>query len=222
MKRVLVATVAVLTAACAATAHEGADAQRDVVTDYDFAGFDRIEVSGVHTLDIRAGNRFSVRTEATKDSARWSEVRLEGDTLVLGKDKDHRNRDRYDGNHDHGVKAIVTMPRLTFLDVSGVTNGSVAAFTGGDVEIDASGVTNLTLSGSCDSLEIDASGVADIEAEALKCADVEADASGVSKLEVFASRRIEADSSGMSKIGVHGSPGDRDIEESMTAKVKFR
>lgn len=221
MKYLATATAAVLITACAAIAHDGDEITRDVVTDYDFSGFDQIDISGVYTVDIRQGDRFSVRTEATKDSARWSEVKMDGDTLILGK-KNRKKSWRDDDHHDHGVHAYVTLPKLVNLDVSGVTNGEISAFAGGDIEIDASGVTNLTLSGRCGSMEIDASGVANIDAQALRCTSVEADASGVSNLEVYAESRLDADSSGMSKIGVHGNPSDTQIEDSRMAKVIMR
>ena len=218
----LIAGVSLITAN-AAFAGDGDEVKRDVVTEYDFSGFDKVDISGVYTVEIRQGDRFSVRTEATKDKARWSEVKMKGDTLVLGK-KDRKKGWWKDDDYEDqgGVHAFVTMPRLTELDVSGVTNGTVSAFSGGSIEVDASGVANLTLSGSCDHLEIDASGVSNIDAEALLCASVEVDASGVSNLEVYASNRIEADSSGMSEIGVHGNPADREIEDSRMAKVVMR
>lgn len=192
-----------------------------VVKDYDFAGFDSIDVSAVHTLDIRLGGDFSVRTEASAENAKWSEVRLSGDTLILGRTSDYKNGYRRNESKDQSVRVFITMPDLTELDTSGVTKGEVSGFSGGDLEIDTSGVTELVLRGTCASLELDTSGVANIDATALKCERVEADGSGVSKVKVHASQRIDADVSGMSKIWVYGDPAERHESTSHNSRVIF-
>lgn len=221
MKYLLAAAATTLLIAGTAVAHDGDNVDRDVVADYDFSGFDSIDVSGVYKLDIRAGDRFSVRTEATEDGAEWLDVKLKGDTLVLGKKKRHKSSDWKNDHHDHGVHVIVTMPRLVDLDVSGVATGEVSAFTGGRINIDVGGVSDLTLSGTCSRLDIDMGGVGKVDAEALKCDHVDADMGGVGKLSVYAAKSIRADSGGMSTINVYGNPSDTNVESSRMSKVKM-
>ncbi|GLQ24872.1 hypothetical protein GCM10007853_27460 [Algimonas ampicilliniresistens] len=222
MKYLLAAAATTLLIAGTAVAHDGDNIERDVIADYDFRGFDSIDVSGVYELDVRSGKRFSVRTEATEDSAEWLEVKLKGDTLYLSKKNNHKFFDRDDDRHDHAVRVIVTMPKLTDLDVSGVASGEISAFTGGRISIDVGGVSDLTLSGACSRLNIDMGGVGKVDAEALKCDHVYADMGGVGKMSVYAAKSIKADSGGMSKIDVYGNPSDRDVESSRMAKVNIR
>jgi len=221
MKYLLAAAATTLLIAGSAVAHDGDEVDRNVVADYDFSGFDSIDVSGVYKLDVRAGDQFSVRTEATEDSAEWLEVKLKGDTLILGKKKTRKSHDWKGEHHDHGVHVIVTMPRLVDLDVSGVATGEISAFTGGRINIDIGGVSDLTLSGTCSRLDIDMGGVGKVDAEALKCDHVDADMGGVGKLSVYAAKSINADSSGMSKIDVYGNPSDTNVESSRMAKVNI-
>lgn len=222
MKHLLTAgATAVLLLAGTASAHDSKDADRDVVSDYDFTNFDSIEIEGVYLLDIQDGDTFSIRTEATEEDAKWQDVTMTGRTLTLGMKKSKSKRWNKN-NNSHGVRAIITMPRLVDLEVAGVATGTISAFTGGNVDIDIAGVSELTLSGTCDRLDIDMAGVGDVDAEALKCDDVDADLGGVGSLSVYAATSIDASAGGMGSIEVYGDPEVRDINDGFMAKVKIR
>lgn len=219
MKHLFTASaIAVLLMAGSAAAHDSKDANRDVVADFDFKDFDSIKVSGVYLLDIREGDTFSVRTEATEKDAKWQDVTLKGRTLVLGSRKTSWKKN----NDSHGIQATITMPRLADLDVTGVATGVVSAFTGGSIDVDIAGVSDLTLSGNCDSLDIDLAGVGDVNAEDLVCDHVDADMSGVGSLSVYAAKSINADAGGIGSIEVYGNPDQRDVDDGFMAKVKIR
>lgn len=222
MKHLLAAgATAALLMAGTAFAHDTKDADRDVVRSFDFANFDSITIEGVYLLDIREGDTFSIRTKATEDDAKWQDVTLKGRTLSLGTKKSKNKR--WNKNSDsHGVEAIITMPRLVDLEVAGVATGTISAFTGGNVDIDIAGVSELTLSGTCDRLDIDMAGVGDVDAEALKCDDVDADLGGVGSLSVYAATRIDASAGGLGSIEVYGNPEFRDIDDGFMSKVKIR
>lgn len=222
MKHLLAAgATAALLMAGSAHAHDSKHAERDVIANYDFTNFDSISIEGVYLLDIREGDRFSVRTEATEDDATWQDVTLKGRTLNLGrKDSGHK---QWNKNSDSdGVRAIITMPRLIDFAVAGVATGEVSAFTGGNVDIDIAGVSDLTLSGTCDRLDIDMAGVGDVDASALKCDDVDADLGGIGSLSVYAATRIDASAGGLGNIEVYGDPEFRDIDDGFMSKVKIR
>lgn len=219
MKHLFTASaIAVLLMAGSAAAHDSKDANRDVVADFDFKDFDSIKISGVYLLDIREGDTFSVRTAATEEDAKWQDVTLKGRTLVLGSRKSSWKKN----NDSHGIQATITLPRLVDLDVTGVATGVVSAFTGGSVDIDIAGVSDLTLSGTCDRLEIDLAGVGDVNAEDLICDDVVADMGGVGSLTVYASKSIDADAGGIGSIEVYGNPDEREVDDGFMAKVKIR
>jgi hypothetical protein len=219
MKHLFTASaIAVLLMAGSAAAHDPEDVNRDVVADFDFKDFDSIKIEGVYLLDIRQGNTFSIRTEATEDEAEWQEVTLKGRTLVLGSRKSGWKKN----NNSHGVQATITLPRLVDLDVTGVATGVVSAFAGGNVDVDIAGVSDLTLSGICDRLDIDLAGVGDVNAEDLVCDDVDADMGGVGSISVYAAKSIDADAGGIGSIEVYGNPDQRSVDDGFMAKVKFR
>lgn len=219
MKHLFTASaVAVLLMAGPAVAHDTKDAKRDVVADFDFKGFDSIKIEGVYLLDITEGETFSIRTEATEQDAKWQNVTLKGRTLVLGSRKSSWKKN----NDSHGVRAVITLPRLVDLDVTGVATGVVSAFNGGSIDIDIAGVSDLTLSGNCDRLDIDLAGVGDVNAEDLICDDVDADMGGVGSLSVYAAKSIHADAGGIGTIEVYGDPDQRDVDDGFMAKVKIR
>ncbi|MEM7729688.1 MAG: head GIN domain-containing protein [Pseudomonadota bacterium] len=194
---------------------------RDVVATYDFAGFDEIEVMGVYELDIRAGDTFSVRTEATRKEARYLNVELDGRRLVLD-NNDDENKNWGRNNRNSSVLAIVTLPKLASLEVTGVATGTVSAFTDGDVDVEIAGVGDLTLAGRCDRLDIEMAGVGSLDAQDLVCAEVEATMGGVGEMSVHATERIEADSGGIGEIEIYGNPSERDVDDGFMSKVRFR
>lgn len=221
MKHLLAASAtAVLLLSSPAFAHDDKDHKRDVVADYDFTDFDSITIEGVYLLDVRAGDTFSVRTEADADDAKWLNVTKSGRTLNLTRTK--RDHKRWKNDNSQGVRAIITMPRLVDLEVAGVATGKVSAFTGGNVDIDIAGVSELTLSGTCDRLDIDLAGVGEVDARALKCDDVDADLGGVGSMSVYAAESIDANAGGIGSIEVYGNPELRDVEDGFMAKVKIR
>jgi len=222
MKHLLAAgATAALLIAGTAYAHDTDHSDRDVIQEFDFTGFDSITVEGVYLLEIRAGDQFSIRTEASEDDAEWLDVSIDRKTLVLGTKKSRTKRWNRDGDSG-GVKAIVTMPRLVDLEIAGVATGTVSAFTGGNIDIDIAGVSDLTLTGRCDRLDIDMAGVGEVDAKELKCDDVDADLGGVGSLIVYAAKRVDASAGGLGSIDVYGNPDITDIDDSFMSKVKIR
>ncbi|GLQ24871.1 hypothetical protein GCM10007853_27450 [Algimonas ampicilliniresistens] len=221
MKTLLSGVIAAALLASPVMAHgDDDDVKRDVKQTHDLKDFDKIEVVGVYKLDIRSGDKFSVRTEARKKDAKWMKVRQEGDTLVLGAEDDEGHKTR--GRHNKGILAIVTMPRLSSLEVAGIATGEVSAFTGGDVDVDIAGISDLALSGTCDRLDIQLAGMGDLDAHDLKCADVNAELGGMGSMDVYASERIDATVGGMGSIDVHGGPTDVSTDKSMFSSIKIR
>lgn len=195
---------------------------RDVKTNHDLSGFDEIEVIGVYDLDIRVGEGFSVRTEANQRNADRLRVEVSGDTLVLSVKEDEDRK--WGGNSQQkSVLAIITLPTLTSLEVTGVATGSVEGIDGGNLDVAVAGVVgDLELDGRCERLTIDLAGVGELDAEDLVCQHVEATLGGVGELIVHATQSIEADAGGIGEIEVHGDPEDRDVDDGFMAKVKFR
>lgn len=221
MKKLLAASMTAALLASPAMAHDDDDDhKREIKQSYDFDGFDKISVVGVYKLDVQAGDEFSVRTEARKKDAEWMKVSLDGDTLILGTEEED-NDIKWKRNRK-GVKAIVTMPRLSHLEVAGIATGKVSAFTGGDVEVEIAGISDLSLMGECDELQIELAGMGDLDARDLQCTDVEAQLGGMGELDVYASKRVDAEVAGMGSIEVYGNPDDVTTDKTMFSSIKIR
>lgn len=195
--------------------------KRDVVETYNLDGFNEIEVLGVYELEIEVGKAFSVRTEASEKEAKDLKVRVSGDTLIL--DNSAKDGNRWNKNNNRkAVLAVITLPSLSDLEITGVATGEVTGIDGGSLDVALQGVGELDLSGTCDTLDIDLSGVGEIDAEDLVCEDVDASMGGVGELTVHATKSVNADAGGIGEIVVYGDPEDRDVDDGFMAKVRFK
>lgn len=188
----------------------------DVVTqDFDLKGFDSIEVSGVYELDVRVGPDFSIELSGPAYEMEYVEASVRNGVLHLDQ-KEHKNRWR---NNRQGVDAVITLPSLVGLDVSGVVEGVIAGVNSGNFEIDISGVGDMEFDGECGTLDAHVSGVGDLDADALECRVVRVRVSGVGDASVYASEEVDARVSGMGDIDVYGSPSKVSKSDSMFAEI---
>lgn len=187
--------------ACTALAHdEGERFSRTL----DLAGFDRIKVSGVYEIDVRVGSDFSIELSGYEDEMERVEATVKNGELNLGHKK-RGWRERHD-NNDHGVEAVITMPSLTGLKVSGVVDGEIAGVDVDRFNVSLSGVGDIRIAGECGDLDANVSGVGDLDARDLECRMADVNVSGVGSAAVFASEEVDANISGMGDIDVYGSP----------------
>ncbi|MHA7873039.1 MAG: GIN domain-containing protein, partial [Hyphococcus sp.] len=93
-------------------------ADGDITRELDLTGFEEIDISGVYELDVRVGADYAIRLSGPEDEMERVEASVEDGVLHL----DMRGRQR--GERD-GVEALITMPMLRGLEVSGVVDGVV-------------------------------------------------------------------------------------------------
>ncbi|MEL6686082.1 MAG: DUF2807 domain-containing protein [Pseudomonadota bacterium] len=204
-----------------ASAKDKSDSNRDVVQTYDLDGFDEIKVMGVYELEIEVGKSFSVRTEASQKEAEDLDVRVSGDRLILDNRQD--NGKRWNNNNNRkSVLAVITMPSLSDLQITGVATGEVTGVDGGSLDVSLEGVGDLQLEGRCDSLDVELAGVGDIDARDLVCTSVDAEMGGVGELTVHATKSVDASSGGVGQVVVYGDPEERDVDDGFMAKVRFK
>jgi len=201
---------------CAAAAHDNDDI---VTKSVDLEGFDRIDISGVYDLDVRVGPDFSIELSGPDYEMERVQASLRGNVLEL----DQRDRERGDKrrwrNKRKGVNAVVTLPSLVGLDVSGVVEGAISGISAETFELEISGVGDMELDGECGSLRAEVSGVGDLDADAFECRSVHIAVSGVGDASVYAREAVEARVSGMGDIDVYGSPPKVSKSDSMFADV---
>ena len=221
MKTVLGAAsaMALLLSAQTATAHDD-KAKVEVEESYDLSGFDNITVEGVYHLDVEVGDSFSIETSGSKKDMAKIEVYVRGDSLVLGR-KDN-TRKKIGGENNHGVNAVITLPKLTGIEIAGVVTGEVSKINAESFSVEFAGVGDLTLSGKCTDLELEMAGVGDLDASDLKCEDVDVELAGMGEASVYASERVNAEAAGMGQINVYGKPDVVQKSSAFMSKVRIK
>ena len=178
---------------------------------YELRDFSAIEISGAYELDVEVGDDYSVRLSGPEEEMSRAEVAVRDGALTLGSRKHRGDRD--------GVLAVVTMPALDRLSVSGVVDADIRGVDAGAFKINLSGVGEVTVDGRCGQLYARVSGVGELDARALKCGSAEVSLSGMGEASVFARDVAKAEISGMGEINVYGSPKTVDKRGGFFAEI---
>lgn len=166
----------------------------------DVEAFDSIEIGGAFELVVHVDPTATQRVEVSGDDNIVPEVT----TSVSGGELDVQI--------EHGMvrpkldlKVEVWVPSLTGLEASGASDITVEGLHGERFELDLSGASDTTLSGTVDRFEVDSSGASDLDARGLQAKVVEVEVSGAGDAEVWASDRLDADVSGAGNVRYFGS-----------------
>ncbi|MGD9143655.1 MAG: DUF2807 domain-containing protein, partial [Dehalococcoidia bacterium] len=122
-----------------------------------------------------------------------------------------------------GLEAVVTMPRLTGLESSGATRGSVTGFSSGDnLELDISGASRVKMTDmTVGDIEGSVTGASTLEADVI-AGNIDLGISGASRVEgSLEARDVIVDLSGASRIETDGSGSNTKIDASGASTVKF-
>jgi hypothetical protein len=216
--RTLIGTASAMAVLLTAPATFAHDVKIETEETYDLKGFDTITVEGVYHLDVKVGDRFSVETSGTKKDMAKIRVYVEDGALVLGR----KDKKGLKNNNNHGVNAVVTLPRLKAMEIAGVVTGDVTGIDADTFELEFAGVGELELNGRCDDLVIDMAGIGELDAKGLKCGDVEVNLAGMGEATVYASDRVDANAAGMGQIDVYGNPDVVQKSSAFLSKVHIR
>ncbi len=196
----LAAGAIALMAAGAATADDDEIVSREL----SLSGFDSISIAGVYELDVRVGPAYSIMLSGPAYEMDRVEAKVENGALVL--DQRRWNKGEKNRNHRDGVEAVITMPSLTGLKISGVVEGHVSDVDASRFDLNLSGVGDIAIDGECGELDAKVSGVGDLDARSLECRKADVNVSGVGSASVFASDEVDARISGMGDIEIYGKP----------------
>jgi hypothetical protein len=184
---------------------------------YDLSGFDSVTSSAGVVVEVEVGSDYSVTLE-TEGKADEAKVELNGDTLLLGRE---RTRGIRLGGRDT-LRFTVTMPSF---EEGAASSGSVLeieGISGGNVSLRASSGANLMAEGRCDRLSVGVSSGSSLKAAGLICSRAEAEASSGGTAELHATEQVRARASSGGSIRVAGSPGKRDTKTSSGGSVQIR
>jgi hypothetical protein len=105
---------------------------------YELQGFSAVEASSGFSVDVGRSDSFSLVISTHENIVDYLNVEVNGDILKLGlKPGSYTNSN---------LKAVVTMPRLKSLKLSGASSGSASGFSDSDdFKLDLSGASHLYL-----------------------------------------------------------------------------
>lgn len=233
MKKFLLTLSAVAVAAMTLNA-AGKSGVEYVTTDYDLKGFTGIEVSGVVEVQVSRSERYSVKVDVPKEIMDYLIVRVHGGDLeIFLRNVPARLNRTLNG---WSIKAHISMPRLTSLEMSGATkfdstdsfdlgggkfdleiSGASQArglsFTNASADVEISGASKAEIGGEFDRIEAEISGASVITLSG-KARMLDMEVSGASKLKSvdLVAENVRAEVSGASKASVY-------VEGSLSAEV---
>lgn len=193
---------------------------REVTKDYDFTGFDRLEMGDGFDVTIEQGPGYSVHVRGDERNM---------DDLVVNKDGGKlRFRYKFAARLRHNrytTYITITMPSLKGAELSGAVDANISNFTEDDfslslsgasraalsltaknADFDLSGASDLKVVGTADNLDISLSGASSFKGFEFEVETADIDASGASDVEVNATTSLKAHASGASKVIYRGTP----------------
>lgn len=181
--------------------------------------FNSIEAGGAVELRIKQEAANSVRVETDENLLEYLDVFVDGNTLVISTKKGYNLRPSRD------VIVYASAPRFANLDISGASKLiGENTLSGDELELGASGASEVNLNVKVEKLQADLSGSSTMElkgeairfttegsgASTIKCMDLiteetTLDLSGSSNAEVTANKQLNVDASGASDVRYRGN-----------------
>lgn len=206
----------------------------DLVTQrFDLDDFDSIEVSGTFDAVVTVGEAASVEVLIDDNLVDELDIRVRNGELIVA---------LKDGvSVDNGtLEAIIELPRLVEVEVSGASTANIIDETGADqrysvsgasdlvvfsdaddIWLDVSGSSDVRISGMAQTLTIEVSGASDVDLDVDKVDDAIVDLSGASSVELLSAAVVSGSISGASDISVPA--GTRtEIDSSGASEVRRR
>ena len=188
--------------------------------EYAFANFTRVEISSAFEFEIKQSGSYSINVTADDNVIDRVQISQDGQTLKIrvgGVPTSFRSVT---------LKALVTMPQLGGLTVSGATRGIVSNFncteavsiavsgasrvagdiTAGDIEFDVSGASTVQLEGSADDMVAIISGASRFSLGDFTVNNADVNISGASTGTINLDGRLDANVSGASTLLYIGDP----------------
>jgi hypothetical protein len=206
-----------------------------VTVSEEYTGFTKVDVGSAFRVTIDQGEDYRVDITLDENLRKYLDVGVQGDTLQI------RLRPGVSYSSRPGeMRAEITMPELEGLDLSGAVRGDVKGFESndplrvnlsgasnlaadiavGDVQLEASGASRVTMKGSGDALYLESSGASNADLSEFTVTDADIRLSGASQAQVNMDGRLNADVSGASKLLYSGDVSLGEVETSGASTVK--
>lgn len=199
---------------CAALAVALAPAATAETRSYNITGFNGVAASSSANVELKQGP-FSI----TADSSGSLEdliIEKRGDTLVVKRE----SRGWWGGGSRARINVTVTAPDIGRLDASSSADINASGYRFADLDVNVSSSGNVSLSGTCGSLDLNVSSSGDFRGEGLRCDSARVNASSSGDADVFATRSADGAASSSGDIRIHGKPPQVQRHTSSSGSVK--
>jgi hypothetical protein len=191
-----------------------------VTKDYDLSNFTAVVAGSAFEVEIMRSDSYGVSVTVNQSLVESLEVSVSGNTLHISLEPN------VGLTGAATMKAKVTMPELTGLDLSGASRTTLAGFnsgkslksevsgastlrgglTCGDASFNISGASKVNLNGSAQDLKVEASGASTVDLSNFASQNTVVNANGASKVDVAASGSLDVEASGASTVRYTGEP----------------
>ena len=176
-------------------------------------GFTSVSAAMGFNVEITESSTFSVRVTVDDNVVDRLRVTKEGDTLSITLDPGIYT--------SMTLRAVVTMPDIEGLELSGGSRGFIRGFVGlASLDLELSGGSHVDVEGSASDLTVDASGGSTLDLENFPVHDANIAFSGGSSGTISLDGNLDANLSGGSRLWYIGSPTLGDIDTSGGATVQ--
>jgi len=206
-----------------------------IIREEDITGFDEVDAGHSFKVDIQQGEAFHVVVRIDDNLEKHLQIVKQGSTLKIGLKPGRSYNVR-----KATMEAVVTLPELVGVELSGASQGTVTGFEStrvleielsgasslrgsietGDLRCKASGSSSVTLGGSGQDLTVDASGASQVDLSDLAVDDAEVEASGASIVTVNSGGTLDVEASGASRVYYFGNPKLEKINTSGGSSVE--
>ncbi len=176
-------------------------------------GFTSVSAAMGFRVEITEASTYSVRVTVDDNVVDKLRVTKTGDTLSIALDP---------GIYTFtSLRAVVSMPDIEGLELSGGSRGSISGFVGlASLDLELSGGSHVDVEGSASDLTVDASGGSILDLSGFPVNDAEITFSGGSSGTISLDGTLDADVSGGSRLWYIGSPTLGNIDTSGGATVQ--
>jgi len=176
------------------------------------SNFERVDLSGIYSVDISIGDEQSVSVKAEENLMKYLKVKVSNNTLIFDTKRNLSPR--------KGIKAFVVLKSLKGINASGASFAKAENIDAANISIDISGASKVEISGSSDNLELDVSGAAKLYAKNFVCKKISADVSGAGNAVINVIEKLYADVSGAGSLNYYGNPNDFSFDTSGAGSIK--
>jgi hypothetical protein len=206
-----------------------------VTVDKDLSGFSKVEASSAFQVEITHSQDYGVVITVDEKIEPYLDVTVQGDTLRISLRPGLKLSAAAFPLH-----AVVTMPRLTGLELNGATRTTIGGFKSGerlgvkisgasqlqgdietgDVDFGISGASRVALSGKGQKMALEVSGASQGSLDDFVVSEATVELSGASHATVNVTGKLDADVSGASGLRYAGSPTLGSVKSSGSSSIR--